>query len=97
MDASNTNAVISAASGLAGVLIGGLISFLEEIRAERITRIRSSSYLAMRVVCILDLYVRDCAFNGFICFQTDRSFAREKSPLSSVPDASSDAQLLQMF
>jgi hypothetical protein len=50
--------LISAASGLLVVLVGAVIV---PIIRERLARSRDARYLAIRIVCILDRYVEDCA------------------------------------
>lgn len=61
MDNSNINAIISAASGLTGAAIGLTGIWLREVWTARRARASSANYLAIRVVCILDQYIRNCA------------------------------------
>jgi hypothetical protein len=58
MNVTLVSSLISAASGLLVVLIGALIM---PITRERAARGRDARYLAIRIVCILDRYVEDCA------------------------------------
>jgi hypothetical protein len=58
MSATLLASLISAASGLLVVLIGAV---LVPIIRERLALARDARYLAIRVVCILDRYVEDCA------------------------------------
>jgi hypothetical protein len=57
---ANVSAIISAASGLAGVAIGALLTYLRERRAERIKDDRDGSYLAILVVSHLDRFTNGC-------------------------------------
>lgn len=47
--------------GLIGVVIGSSISWLQTYWTRRRDEIKNAKYLAIRVVCILDKYVEDCA------------------------------------
>lgn len=58
MNTTLVASLISAASGLLVVLVGAVIvPIIREHRA----RSRDARYLAIRIVCILDRYVEDCA------------------------------------
>ncbi|MGI8568578.1 MAG: hypothetical protein ACR2KT_05665 [Methylocella sp.] len=56
MSESAVPALISAASGLLGVIVGSGIPWLKETLSER----KHARYLAIRVVCILDKFVEGC-------------------------------------
>src|SRR5580658_8677661 len=58
MNVTLLSSLISAASGLVVVLVGAVIV---PIVRERLVRSRDARYLAIRIVCILDRYVEDCA------------------------------------
>ncbi len=60
MDTGNVNAIISAASGLAGVGAGAFLSYLKDRRVEKIKDARDSSYLAILVVSHLDRFASGC-------------------------------------
>lgn len=60
MDSANLNAIISAVSGLVGVGIGALLTYLRELRAEKIKDKRDTSYLAILVVTHLDRFANGC-------------------------------------
>lgn len=47
--------------GLIGVIIGASISWFKEYWTEREATKKNARYLAIRVVCILDKFVEDCA------------------------------------
>jgi|ERR1700732_1614338 len=46
--------------GLAGVVIGALLTWIKDWWVERKSLNRQACYLAIRVVCILDKFVEDC-------------------------------------
>lgn len=52
--------LISALSGLVGVFLGAVISLFGQWWAERRSRQRQASYLAIRVLCVLDEFVYEC-------------------------------------
>ena len=52
--------LISSVSGLAGVLVGAGISWLQTYWFHRQDNVRNARYLAIRVVCILNKYLEDC-------------------------------------
>ncbi len=54
-------AVFGAAVGIVGVVIGSFLTLLREIWSDSRMRTRHARYLAIRVVCILDKYVENCA------------------------------------
>ena len=60
MTDANVSAIISAVSGLAGVGIGALLTYLRERRAEEIRDERDASYLAILVVSYLDRFANGC-------------------------------------
>ena|SRR5438105_541963 len=47
--------------GLTGVVVGALLTLLRDVWSDRRTRKRHARYLAIRVVCILDKYIENCA------------------------------------
>lgn len=47
--------------GLIGVIIGSVISWLQGYWNQRRTEKKSAGYLAIRVVCVLDKFIEDCA------------------------------------
>jgi hypothetical protein len=47
--------------GLIGVIIGSLLNWFREMLTDLRTRSRHARYLAIRVVCVLDKYVENCA------------------------------------
>src|SRR5207249_1392682 len=47
--------------GLMGVVVGALLALLRDVWSDRRTRKRHARYLAIRVVCILDKYIENCA------------------------------------
>lgn len=47
--------------GLVGVLVGALITWIESYYSNRRTEKKNAKYLAIRVVCILDKFMEDCA------------------------------------
>lgn len=47
--------------GLIGVLIGGSISWVQAYWVDKRSTNKNARYLAIRVVCILDKYLKDCA------------------------------------
>jgi hypothetical protein len=58
MNVTLLSSLISAASALVVVLVGAVIV---PIVRERLVRSRDARYLAIRIVCILDRYIEDCA------------------------------------
>ncbi len=60
MDSGNVSAIISAISGLAGVGVGALLTYLRELRVEEIKDKRDISYLAILVVAHLDRFANGC-------------------------------------
>jgi len=60
MDSGNVSAIISAVSGLAGVGVGALLTYLRELRVEEIKDKRDISYLAILVVAHLDRFANGC-------------------------------------
>lgn len=53
--------MVEAIFGLVGVLIGSGISWFQIYWTNRQTEIKNAKYLAIRVVCILDKFMEDCA------------------------------------
>jgi hypothetical protein len=47
--------------GLAGVAVGALLAWFQAAWSDRKERQRHARYLAIRVVCVLDKYVENCA------------------------------------
>jgi hypothetical protein len=47
--------------GFIGVIVGALVPWLQSSLESRRTRERDAQYLAIRVACILDKFVEDCA------------------------------------
>ena len=47
--------------GLIGVFVGGLLTWFRDAWSDGRTLKRHARYLAIRVVCVLDKYVQDCA------------------------------------
>lgn len=47
--------------GLIGVLVGSLIPWFQTYWAERRATKKNARYLAIRIICILDIYLEDCA------------------------------------
>ncbi|HXP39461.1 MAG TPA: hypothetical protein VN833_04295 [Candidatus Acidoferrales bacterium] len=73
-------ALVSAVSGLLGVLVGTVMP----IARERLARSRDARYLAIRIVCILDRYVEDCASTAIDSGEEDAegvNRARVSAPL----------------
>lgn len=60
MDSGNVSAIISAGSGLLGVAIGALLTYLRELRVEEVKDKRDTSYLAILVVSHLDRFANGC-------------------------------------
>lgn len=60
MDPANVSAIISATSGLVGVGVGALLTYLKDRRAERIKDDRDGSYLAILVVSHMDRFANGC-------------------------------------
>ncbi|MBN9591923.1 MAG: hypothetical protein J0I02_06780, partial [Alphaproteobacteria bacterium] len=56
-----SNVSSDAVFGLLGVLIGALLTTGKDIWAYFIGRRSSARYVAIRVVCVLDKYVEECA------------------------------------
>jgi hypothetical protein len=54
-------AVFGAAVGIVGVVIGSFLTLLREVWSDSRMRARHARYLAIRVVCILDKYIENCA------------------------------------
>lgn len=54
-------ALIGAGAGLVGVLIGSGITWFQTVWVSKREMDRSARYLAIRIACILDKYVEDCA------------------------------------
>ena len=46
--------------GLLGVLVGAFITWIKETLIQKRTRLEHATYLAVRVICILDEYVDKC-------------------------------------
>ena len=46
--------------GLFGVLIGGMLTWIQQAWWEQRARVRNAHDLAIRVVCIVDQYIEDC-------------------------------------
>jgi hypothetical protein len=65
VDSGNINAIISAASGLAGVAAGALLGCLKDRRVEQIKDARDISYLATIVVSHLDRFANGCVDVAF--------------------------------
>ncbi len=55
-----TNALVQTLP-LVGVLVGVGITWVRDALSQRTTRRRNAHYLALRVVCLLDRYIEDCA------------------------------------
>lgn len=53
--------MLEAIFGLVGVVVGASLTSLQTFLTDRKTRLDNGRYLAIRVVCILDLYVDKCA------------------------------------
>jgi hypothetical protein len=73
-------ALVSAVSGLLGVFVGTVMP----IARERLARSRDARYLAIRIVCILDRYVEDCASTAIDSGEEDAegvNRARVSAPL----------------
>lgn len=47
--------------GLIGVFVGAVITWFQSYYANRRTELKNAKYLAIRVVCILDKFMEDCA------------------------------------
>lgn len=54
-------ALFVASVGIIGVVIGAFLTLLREVWSDSRMRARNARYLAIRVVCILDKYVENCA------------------------------------
>ena len=89
MDNSSTNAIINVASALGGTVVGATLAWVREAWTARGTRTRNATYLAIRVVCLLDQYVSDCAAvvadDGTIMGQEDPN--GELDPQVPLPEA----------
>jgi hypothetical protein len=59
--ASTQGAFIGAVAGISGVVIGSILNWIREALSTRAQRLRNGTYLAIRVTCILDKYIVDCA------------------------------------
>ena len=46
---------------LVGVIVGAGITWIRDMWAQRTMRSRNAHYFALRVVCLLDRYIEDCA------------------------------------
>lgn len=57
MESFPTDAVF----GLVGVIVGAVLTWFQSARSERKARDRDARYLAIRVVCVLDKYIENCA------------------------------------
>ncbi|MGH8251708.1 MAG: hypothetical protein ACREVI_13615 [Steroidobacteraceae bacterium] len=53
--------MMEAVFGLIGVLVGASLTWIQEAWSDSRTRERHARYLAIRVVCVLDKYVENCA------------------------------------
>jgi hypothetical protein len=58
---SSTASLSATLLPLVGVLIGVGITWAKDALAQRKTQSRNAHYLALRVVCLLDRYIEDCA------------------------------------
>jgi len=76
--------LISAASGILGVVIASVI--VPPIR-EHFSRGRDARYLAIRVVCVLDRYVEDCASTAIDSGRSNQEGAQESQVTAPPPPA----------
>ena len=76
MTDANVSAIISAMAGLIGVAVGSLTLVLRDWVSNRRKRI----YLSVRIICVLDMFVRDCAM------AIDQYKQREEIPISPWPE-----------
>ena len=47
--------------GFLGVIVGAFVPWLQSMLESRRTRQRDAQYLAIRLVCVLDKFLEDCA------------------------------------
>jgi len=84
MNVTLVASLISAASGLLVVLVGAVIV---PIIREHLTRNRDARYLAIRIVCILDRYVEDCASTAIDSGEENAEGVNESRVSAPLPPA----------
>lgn len=65
MDTGNVSAIISAAAGISGVLLGNSFVAIKELLINRYKRQKDTAYLAIIVVSHLDRFANGCAHVAF--------------------------------